>query len=75
LSLIGIPFLLITPLIGFLFPVISSMSEGGDRVKIATIKSFFSKYFAAAAVPVSFVLALFGPDFAVAFFGEKFRES
>ncbi len=75
LSLIGIPFLLVTPLIGFLFPVISSLNGKEDAHKIGAIRWTFSKYFAAAAVPVSFVFAFFGPDFAVAFFGEKFRKS
>lgn len=75
LSLVGIPFLIITPIVGFLFPVISSFSGGTGDEKIRTIKTFFSKYFAAAAIPISLVLFLFGSDLAVAFFGEKFRRS
>lgn len=75
LSLIGIPFILITPLIGFLFPVISGFSGGKEDEKIAAIRRFFLKYFSVAAIPVSLVLGLFGTDFAIAFFGEKFEES
>lgn len=75
LSLIGIPFILITPLIGFLFPVISGFSGGKEEAKIAAIRKFFSKYFSVAAIPVSLMLGLFGTDFAIAFFGEKFTQS
>lgn len=75
LSLIGIPFLLVTPLIGFLFPVISGFSNGGHEEKIASIRKFFTKYFSVAAIPVTLALGFFGTDFAVAFFGEKFVDS
>ncbi len=68
LSLIGIPFLLVTPLIGFLFPVISGFAGSDDEGKITSIRKFFTKYFSAAAIPVAFAFALFGTDFAIAFF-------
>ncbi len=45
LSTIGIPFFIITPIIGFIFPVISELHGKGDETKISTIKTLFYKYF------------------------------
>lgn len=59
LSLIGIPFLLVTPLIGFLFPVVSGLSGSGQSEQISSIRKFFTKYFAVAAIPASLALGLF----------------
>lgn len=75
LSLVGIPFLFVTPIISFLFPVVSGFAGTGHEEKIVPVRRFFVKYFAAAAIPSSFALGLFGYDFAVALFGEKFAES
>lgn len=75
LSLIGIPFLIITPIIGFIFPVVSELHGRGSNEKIKTIKSLFYKYFAVLGIGTGAFLFVFGPEMASVFFGEKFRTS
>ena len=50
LSIIGMPFLLLTPLIGFLFPVISELHGKKDEIKIRAIKGMFYKYFSVLGI-------------------------
>lgn len=45
LSLINIPFLFLSPLIGFLFPVISELSGRQETKKIQLLHGTFSSYF------------------------------
>ena len=75
LSIIGIPFIIITPIIGFIFPVISELHSKGDEGKIATIKTLFYKYFAVLGVVTSMFMFVFGPAIASILFGEKFTMS
>lgn len=75
LSIIGIPFIIITPIIGFLFPVISELHGKGAEEKIATIKTLFYKYFAVLGIVTSMFMFVFGPAFASILFGEKFLTS
>lgn len=75
LSIIGIPFIIITPIIGFLFPVISELHGKGDEEKITTIKTLFYKYFAILGIITSMFMFVFGPIIASILFGEKFLMS
>lgn len=75
LSIIGIPFLIITPIIGFLFPVISELHGKWDEEKIATIKTLFYKYFAVIGAFTGMFMFVFGPEIAQILFGEKFAMS
>ena len=75
LSLIGIPFTVITPIIGFIFPVISELHSKGAEEKISTIKTLFYKYFSVLAVATSMFMFVFGPTIASILFGEKFQMS
>ncbi|MDD2486828.1 MAG: oligosaccharide flippase family protein [Candidatus Gracilibacteria bacterium] len=75
LSIIGIPFLVVTPIIGFLFPVISELNSNGNTEKITVIKSIFYKYFGVIALVISGFMLVFGEQIAYVLFGEKFRFS
>lgn len=75
LSIIAIPFIIITPIIGFLFPVISELHGKGDESKITTIKSLFYKYFAVLGLATGMFMFVFGPAMASILFGAKFAMS
>ncbi len=75
LSIIGIPFMLLSPIIGFLFPVISELYSKNSIDKIGIIYATASKYFTIIAIWVSIFFILFGEIFAVALFWEQFHES
>lgn len=75
LSIIGIPFIIITPIIGFLFPVISELHGKWEEWKITTIKTLFYKYFAVLGIVTSMFMFVFGPAIASILFGEKFLTS
>ncbi len=75
LSLIGIPFLILGPIIGFLFPVFSELFGRNDTEKISTIYKTVSRIFIICSIWVSVLFLFYGEILAVSFFGEKFRES
>ncbi|MDD2516492.1 MAG: oligosaccharide flippase family protein, partial [Candidatus Gracilibacteria bacterium] len=75
LSIINIPFMLIGPIIGFLFPVFSELNSLGEHDKIKVIKSIFYKYFAVMSVIISVFFFIFSSEIAYTLFGEKFRFS
>ncbi|MCK9272076.1 oligosaccharide flippase family protein [Candidatus Gracilibacteria bacterium] len=72
LSIIGIPFLVITPIIGFLFPVISELNSHNNLEKIKIIRSIFYKYFGVIALAVSGLMFVFSEQIAFILFGNKF---
>lgn len=75
LSIIWIPFLVVTPIIWFLFPVVSELHGKGDIEKIKTIKTMFYKYFAAAWIVISAFMFVFSKELAVVLFWSKFEFS
>lgn len=75
LSLLNIPFVFISPLLGFLFPVISELHGRDDKVKMWIIHKEFTLYFSIIWVWLSAFFFFFGESLSVLFFGEKFRES
>ena len=75
LSLIGIPFIILTPIISFLFPVISELSGRGEEHKIQSLVSRFWTYFGILGIWTGFFLFQFSEILSVFFFWEKFRES
>ncbi len=75
LSLLNIPFIFITPLFTFLFPVISELHGRDDKSKMQMIHREFSLYFSIIWIWLSVFLYQFGEPLAILFFGEKFRES
>lgn len=74
-SLIGIPFLVLGPIVGMLLPVISELSGRGDNQKIALVRGYFRSVFALLAIVTSGWLFSVGPELASIFFGEKFAIS
>lgn len=62
LSLIGIPFLFTSPIIAFLFPVISSFHGKSDFGTITKIHSTFSRYFAIIGIMATIIIFLFGNE-------------
>jgi len=75
LSMIGMPYLFITPIISFMFPVISELYSRGDVEKITTIKNLFYKYFSVISIATSLFLFVFAKELAVVLFGQKFMLS
>ncbi len=75
LSILSIPFVLIGPIIHFIFPVISELYWRWDKEKISIIHSQFSLYFSIIAIWVSVFLYQFGEEMSILLFTEKFRES
>ena len=75
LSLLNIPFIFLSPLISFLFPVISELSWRNDQDKMKMIHREFSLYFSIIGVWLSIFLFQFWEPLAILFFGEKFRTS
>ncbi len=75
LSLIGIPFIFLSPILWFLFPVISEFSGSGNTKKICTIVQTFTLYLCIIGIWVSVVFLLLGDAMSIGFFTDKFRES
>jgi O-antigen/teichoic acid export membrane protein len=75
LSMIGMPYLFITPIIAFMFPVISELYGRGDNEKITMLKNLFYKYFSVISIAVSLFLFVFAQELAIILFGQKFLES
>jgi O-antigen/teichoic acid export membrane protein len=75
LSLLNIPFIFISPLFGFLFPVISELHGRGDTMKMKMIHREFSLYFSIIWIWLSVFLFQFGEPLAMLFFWEKFKLS
>ncbi|MDD2870842.1 MAG: oligosaccharide flippase family protein [Candidatus Gracilibacteria bacterium] len=72
LSLIGIPFLIITPIFGLLFPIFSEMYSKGEIERINLVKNIFEKNFLGIGIAINILFFLFGEIIAYIFFGEKF---
>ena len=75
LSLLNIPFIFISPIIGFLFPVISELNGRNDTQKMKIIHKEFSLYFSLIGIWLSAFLFQFGEPLSILFFWEKFRAS
>ncbi len=75
LSLIGIPFFILTPIIGFIFPVISELSWRWEESKIQELVLRFWKYFGIIGIWTWVFLFQFSESLSIFFFGERFRES
>ena len=75
LSLLNIPFIFISPILAFLFPVISELHGREDRKKMSIIHQQFSLYFSIIGIWLSLFMYQFGKPLAVLFFGERFITS
>jgi O-antigen/teichoic acid export membrane protein len=68
----SIPFLLIGPIVHFLFPVVSELFSRNDIKKIQIIHGRFTEYFALFALWVSVFMFQFGEELSILLFSEKF---
>ncbi len=75
LSLMNIPFIFITPIIAFLFPVISELNSRNDKAKMRMLYGRFTLYFSIIGVWISVFMFQMGENLATVFFSEKFRTS
>lgn len=75
LSMIGMPYLFITPIIVFMFPVVSELHGRWDTEKISTIKNLFYKYFSVISIATSIFLFVFAKELSIVLFGNKFAFS
>lgn len=75
LSIIWIPFLIISPIIWFLFPVISELNSKWDIERIKMVKTMFYKYFSSIWVIVSFLMFSLSSEIAVTLFGNNYEKS
>jgi O-antigen/teichoic acid export membrane protein len=75
LSLMAIPFLLLTPIMGLYFPVISSLYGQARYDQIKMVVGRFSEIFLISGIIVSCVGYLFGETLGVFFFGEAYQAS
>lgn len=75
LSLVGIPFIFLGPLIGFLFPVISEIGGRWDHRKIQTIYAVFTTYLSVIVCWVWAIFILCGKEIAWFLFGNDFLAS
>ena len=75
LSLFSIYWLLITPLLSFLFPVVSELNARNDNWKLNLLWSFFYKYFGILWIWFALAYWILGPVFAVILYWEKFINS
>ena len=65
----------VMPIVGFIFPVVSSYF-GADRLsEIRTIVTTFTRIFITIAVPISGIMLIYGSGLGSYFFGEKFERS
>ena len=75
LSLIGIPFVFTSPLVGFIFPVVSAYAGKGDTEKLTRIKTAFTRIFTVIGFVGMLMFFLYGQSLGAFLFGEKFRIS
>lgn len=75
LSLMSIPFILIGPIVHFIFPVVSELYSRGDKGKIQLIYARFSLYFSIIAVWISLFFFQFWEELSILLFTEKFAIS
>lgn len=75
LNIIGIPFMVIGPIYGLLFPIFSEMHAKWKHNHIKLVKSVFQKNFLIIAIAFNVLLFVFSEIISVILFWEKFRIS
>jgi len=75
LSIVSIPFMLIWPIFGLLFPVFSELYAKKEFKKIKLIKQIFQKNFLAIALAFNILFFAFWPVIAYILFWEKYITS
>lgn len=72
LSLFFIGNVLIWPIMGLIFPMVSELIEKKDHQKLWLLFSFFYSYFSILILSIALFLVAFGPEIAVVLFWEKY---
>ncbi len=75
LSIIWIPFLLITPIFWILFPIFSEMHAKWEYKKIKLVKQIFTKNILILWITINILFFVFAEIIAFTLFGEKFINS
>lgn len=75
LSLVGIPFIFLSPIISFLFPVISELGGKGEESKIQSIFQIFSTPLAVIMIWIGVIFFLSGNALSWLLFGDRFIAS
>ncbi|HPC34825.1 MAG TPA: oligosaccharide flippase family protein, partial [Candidatus Absconditabacterales bacterium] len=72
LSLYGISAVIIGPIIGLVFPMVSELITKKDTKKLQTLFNFFYTYFSVFAFFLTIFSMALGPEIALVLFGKKF---
>lgn len=72
LSLFGITNIVVGPIIGFIFPVVSELISKKDDQKIYSLFSFFYSYFLVAVIIFAVFLSALWPEIALVVFNKSF---
>lgn len=75
LSLFYIGNVLLGPIMGLIFPMVSELIEKKDQKKLWLLFSFFYNYFSVLILSISILFIALWPEIAIALFGEKYQAS
>ncbi len=75
LSLFYMGTILIGPIMGLIFPIVSELIAKKDQKKLWLLFSFFYSYFSVFIFSISVLFIVLGPEIAIALFGEKYQLS
>lgn len=75
LSLFNIGIMLIWPIIGLIFPIVSELVEKNDNKKLRLLYSFFYNYFSILTISFSVLLIALWPEISTALFGKQYLTS
>lgn len=75
LSLIGIPFIILSPILAFLFPVVSAIPKEQQKEKVQSIHAIFSNTMCVIALWASAMFLLLGKHIAIFLYGSDYAES
>lgn len=72
LSLFGIAAIVIWPIMGIIFPIVSELVSKKDTKKLSLLFDFFYTYFSIFSFSLAAFFIVLGPQLALIFFGHKF---
>lgn len=75
LSLIGIPFIILSPILAFLFPVVSAIPKEQQKEKIQSIHAIFSNTMLIVTFWASTMFLLLGRHIAIFLYGTDYTQS
>ncbi len=72
LSLFGIAAIIIWPIMGVIFPIVSELVSKKDIKKLSLLFNFFYTYFSIFSLSLAVFFMVLGPELALILFGQKF---